>query len=100
MTVRGLLANIGSDEFTEWMEFDRIEPFGAMADEFRLGAIAAAVFNAQRTEETQHYHSPDEFMPTLAMAKKRRMPAPVADNLTDDQHSDLFDACVFGVAQQ
>lgn len=100
MTVRDLLANIGSDEFTEWMAFERIEPFGAMADEFRLGAIAAATFNAQRTSEKDPYLTPDQFMPTLANAKRRHAKAPAVDNLTDDQHAALFDACVFGMTQQ
>lgn len=79
------------------MAFERIEPFGAPADEYRLGAIAAAVFNSQRTSEKDHYYRPDELMPSLAMAKLRgKAKRPTADTLTADQHAALFDACIFG----
>ena len=35
-TVRELLARLGSDELTEWLAFDQIEPFGRTAHQLAM----------------------------------------------------------------
>ena len=35
-TVRELLARMGSDEMTEWLAFDQIEPFGRTAHQLAM----------------------------------------------------------------
>ncbi len=93
---------MGSDEFTNWMAFERLEPFGALADESRAGTIAAAAYNAQRTARTDSYVQPSDLMPALKASLERANAAraPVVDTLDPDQHTALFDACIFGMTKQ
>jgi hypothetical protein len=58
MTVRELFARMDSAEFTEWMAYNEIEPFG---DEWRPSATVAAILaNANSTGTTFHA---EDFMP-------------------------------------
>lgn len=101
MTVRTLLNTIDSAELTEWMAFERLEPFGALADDFRFGTVAAAVYNSQRTSKKDPFFKPDELMPGLGAAVRRsksKQPK-TKDKLTPDQHAALFDAVIFGVGK-
>ena len=91
-----MLARMGSDEFTEWMAFDRLEPFGSLVDDFRTGTIAAQIWNASRQSKDDPWYGPADFAPAY-QAMKARFEQPVQDNLTDDEHSALIDAEMFGV---
>jgi hypothetical protein len=99
-TVRELQARMGSDEFTYWMAFERLEPFGALADESRMGTVAAAIFNSQRTSKTDPYVTPGQLMPALGSALARTRRPAAEDKLTPDQHAALLDADIFGMTQQ
>lgn len=50
MTVRELLARLDSAEFVEWQAFERLEPFGAWAEDYRAGLIAATLANIHRAQ--------------------------------------------------
>jgi hypothetical protein len=42
------MAEVSSAEFTEWLGYYQIEPFGARIDDLRAGVIAAATYNVHR----------------------------------------------------
>ena len=90
-----MLASIGSDELTEWMAFERIEPFGSLVDEFRFGNVAAQTLNAARQSKEDHYFTADDFAPALKAARQRLRPPPKRE-LTPDEYADLLDAEIFG----
>lgn len=46
MTVGQLLASMSAREFTEWMAFDSLEPFGDQRADLRAGIVAATVVNS------------------------------------------------------
>lgn len=92
-TVRELLASIDSNELTEWMAFERIEPFGGLHDDFRAGAICAAVTNPYVPKDKPSLGASD-FMPTL-----KRFMVDAAPRLPDtpEAHAALLDAVLFGI---
>lgn len=91
-----MLALIDSEELTEWMAFERLEPFGALADEMRLGQIAATVANVQRGKDTEPY-TPAFFMPSLKRAMNGYADQE-AREMTPEELSNLIDAKIFGRA--
>lgn len=48
MTVRELLKRIDSEELTEWMAFDRIEPIGSGRTNLAVAGLAALTANLNR----------------------------------------------------
>lgn len=100
MSVKRLHSEVDSAEMTEWIAFERMEPFGALATEMRLGTIAASTYNSRRTAKTDKFITPGDLMPALRAALERsKAPAAAASTsaLTDDQYADMFDAEIFGV---
>ena len=61
---------MSSLEFTEWMAYYRIEPFGPWRSDYQAGIVAAAVVNA-RAFRPKHEkpHGPAEFMPSFEPKK-------------------------------
>lgn len=57
MTVRQLTENISSDELSEWMAFDRVEPLDNPY--WRSGMIAATMASVMGGGK----HKPQDFMP-------------------------------------
>lgn len=64
MTVRQLLASLDSAELTEWMAFDRLDPFGESRADLRAGIIASAAANHGYRDIKTPYQ-PGDFMPYL-----------------------------------
>lgn len=64
MTVRQLLRSMDSAELTEWMAFDRIEPFGDPRADLRAGIVASSVANFSMVQLPRSM-SPADFMPFL-----------------------------------
>lgn len=53
---------MSSREFSEWMAYDRVDPFGPRRDDLRAGSIAAMIANVNR--DSQRHPEPftaDEF---------------------------------------
>jgi hypothetical protein len=48
MTVRELRERMDAEEFVCWQAFDRLEPLGADADDYRAGLVAATLINVNR----------------------------------------------------
>jgi hypothetical protein len=82
-------------DIVEMMAFERIEPFGALADEYRLGTIPATFANVNRGKDDDPYE-PADFMPALRKALGRDEVKVVGQDLSADQLSALIDAQIFG----
>lgn len=48
MTVREMLARVGSDELTEWQAYYRIEPWGGERGDVQAGIVATTIVNGLR----------------------------------------------------
>lgn len=72
MTVRQLLARIGSDELTEWMAYSGLEPFGDVRSDYRAGVLAAVAVNSNpwRSRDARPATPADFFPPTDAPAAR------------------------------
>lgn len=89
---------MSGQEFVDWMAYERLEPFGPLADEFRIGQVCATLANVNRGKDTDAYGAED-FMPALRRAIAVHRPAPATqDTLTPDQHAALMDAELFGIS--
>ncbi|MFP3890983.1 hypothetical protein [uncultured Ralstonia sp.] len=90
MTVRQLLAAIDSAELTEWMAYDRLDPFGEARADLRAGIIASAAANHGFVRLEKPYQ-PSHFMPFIQRGEE----TPVL--LDDpDQQARLILAAAFG----
>jgi hypothetical protein len=102
-TVRQLLAEIDSEELTEWIAFERLEPFGSLMDDFRAGQICATVANYAgkvRNEEAAAAQ-PGDFMPTLRQTADRKSDAQHPVLLADPEaHARLIKATLFGLIEE
>lgn len=47
-TVRELLRDLDSKEISEWQEFEKLEPFGAVVNDFYQSRLLAFVYNSMR----------------------------------------------------
>lgn len=63
------------------MAFERIEPFGALHDEFMHGQQCALTFNANRDTEKSKALSAGDFMPALGRVLGKNAEKPI---LLDD----------------
>jgi hypothetical protein len=89
--VRELLAGIDSAELTEWLAYDRIEPFGEQRADLRTGLICSTVAN-HAFSPPRPPHKPTDYM----LFAERAAAAPVL--LADAKaQSDLIRSAVFGV---
>lgn len=89
---------MSGQEFVDWMAYERLEPFGPLADEYRIGQVCATLANINRGKDTDAFSASD-FMPALRRAIEAHRPAsPLQDTLTPDQHAALMDAELFGVS--
>lgn len=64
------------DEWQEWEAFFALEPFGAPAEFWRAGLIAATLHNVNRTKDSQPMLKAEDLMPETLTGKKagkRRM---------------------------
>lgn len=64
MTVGEMLSRMSSQEFTDWLAFSTIEPFGSQVDDLRAGTIASMIANTNRdAKRTPVPWKPLDFMP-------------------------------------
>ena len=64
MPVREMLARMGSDEFSEWLAFYQLEPFGDYRADYRSGVVASTFANAHRVKDASPFR-PEDFMPVM-----------------------------------
>lgn len=65
MSKRRAQAEITSEEFTEWIAYSLLEPFGERQADFRSGILAMVMANAHRGRGTAPFKATD-FMPDYA----------------------------------
>lgn len=53
---------MGSGELTEWIAYDKIEPFGAWRDNWHIGMIAAIMRNRWRQKESDPVFMATDFI--------------------------------------
>lgn len=58
-----MLARVDSDELTEWMAFDRLEPVGTARIEQQLAVLSAMFANAHRDPKKTGAFSAEDFLP-------------------------------------
>jgi len=55
---------VSSQEFTEWLAYARLEPFGAEADDARMAQLLALIANVNRDPKQRRTPwTPDDFLP-------------------------------------
>lgn len=99
MTVGELGSRMSSAEFSEWIEFESLEPFGAMHLEFIGGQVCSTVANVNRDpKHNPKPYAPDDFMPALNAEFTRNKKPVEAPELTEAQKAAFLDASFFGIA--
>ncbi|WP_246216892.1 DUF4035 domain-containing protein [Paraburkholderia panacisoli] len=68
--MRQLLANLDSAELTEWLAYDRIDPFGQSRADLRAGIVAATVAN-YGNRELRERAKPSNFMAFIEREPER-----------------------------
>lgn len=67
---RELMLSVSSDELAELMAYNRLEPFGYHADNWRAGLVAATFANVNRRKGQRPY-TPQDFMPKADNSRNR-----------------------------
>lgn len=57
-----MLSEIGTSELTEWMAYDRLEPFGESRADYREASHMAMIANMNRKKGARRLE-PSDFMP-------------------------------------
>ena len=60
---------MSSDEFSEWMAYYSVEPFGREPDDLSVGIISATIANAHKGKSKKSF-KPKDFIPTYGEAPK------------------------------
>jgi Protein of unknown function (DUF4035) len=66
MTVAEAQGRISSREFTEWMAYYTLEPFGEARADLRAGEVAATIANVHRDPAKSRPFTAPDFMPYLS----------------------------------
>lgn len=70
---------MSSSEFTDWIAFYKLEPWGGEAENYRAGVIAATVANVAPRAKNTDPLLPKDFFPTSIAA------APEAEQTQEEQ---------------
>ena len=63
-----LQGRVTSREFTEYMAYDRLEPFGPEREDLRAGIVASTIANANRDPKRHRQpYTAEDFMPRYGM---------------------------------
>lgn len=58
-----MLASISGEQFSEWMAYAWLEPFGEERSDLRMGILAALIANVNRDPDKTPVFTPLDFMP-------------------------------------
>jgi len=73
MTVREMLARMGSKELSEWMAYYRLEPLGELRGDVQMSILAATMANIHRDRKKRSRpFKPAEFMPEFGPGLKEQ----------------------------
>lgn len=90
-----MLSELDSAELTEWMAFDRIEPFGDPRADLRMGILASTTANFG-SRELKEPCKPIDFMP---FAKRKIVEVKPTLLLDKEAQSRLIKQAIFGVKE-
>lgn len=78
MSVKRAQREIDSPEFSEWMAYAEIEPFGPIREDLRAGQVAALIANVNRDPKTKPdaYTAEDFFPPPWVDVQAAEVAAP------------------------
>jgi hypothetical protein len=65
-------ANVTSTEFAEWQAYDLIAPFGTDRLPAYFGTIAAAIYNTQRTKQSDKIWHWDDLFPVFGQTTRHQ----------------------------
>ncbi len=89
-------AEISSAEFTEWMAYYQLEPFGEQIADMRHGIACALLANVNRNADNKpEPYKPNDFVSWTKKETSEPEPVQLADPVAQ---SDLIRAAVFGIA--
>ena len=71
MPVAVLQAQMSSNEFTEWLAYYRLEPFGEERADLRMAILAALIANVN--SDGKKKYSPEEFMPVFDQEQEQKI---------------------------
>ena len=71
MPVARAKEEIDSAEFTDWIEFNKLDPYGQWRGDAQAGIIAATIANANRSKGPSF--KPEDFMMTYGPPKRKEM---------------------------
>lgn len=57
-----LESTLTNSELTEWLAYNRIEPFGSEMEDYRAGIVASTIANVNRSKGQKAF-TPKDFMP-------------------------------------
>jgi len=96
MSVARCQMEVSSAEFTDWLSYHQIEPFGSQMDDLRAGAVTAAIYNTNRdTKKRPEPFGPSDVIPWIDGLSAKPEQEPV---LLDDPvaQSAMLRASLFG----
>jgi hypothetical protein len=80
MSVKQAQREIDSREFTEWMAYWNVEPFGPEREDQRAGEIAAVIANVNRDPKTKSEPwTAVDFFPRLAVVRSAETERPTEE---------------------
>ncbi len=86
MTVAELGERMSSHEFSEWMAYSQIEPFGEERADFRQAMTTSAVHNSiQAQAKHPKWTKPGDFMPFSEAAQPKTTEGPLAPDVLKDK---------------
>lgn len=65
MSVARTQREINSAEFSEWIAYSRVEPFGEERGDLRAGIVASTIANSASSKSSKKF-APGEFMPDFS----------------------------------
>ncbi|VVE28179.1 hypothetical protein PPN31114_03511 [Pandoraea pneumonica] len=91
---------MSSAEFTRWIAFAELEPWGSSFDDLRAGSVVSAIYNVNRDpKKTPDAFGPLHFMPWNVRRQAELEKQSAAPVLLQDKvaHSNLLRATIFGI---
>ena len=83
-----MLRSIDSDELTDWIAYDQMDPIGETRADIRTGLVCSTFANVMGGGST----TPSDFM----LFQKKPAPEPVLES-DPEAHSQLIMSAVFGI---
>lgn len=81
---------MGSRELSEWMAYERLEPFGETRADLRAGIISSITANVHRTSNDDPITKPADFMPRFW---EEETPEPTPEEISNQLRTAFLKYC-------